>query len=335
MTEPAQMQTRPLGSTGVALSALSFGAAGIGNLYRPVTRDDAMATLAAAWDAGIRYFDTAPYYGQGLSERRLGDFLQDRPRADFVISTKVGRLLRPAPDGRAPDNGFVGALPFDVHYDYGHDGIMRSFEDSLARLGLPSVDILYVHDLEIGNHGEDVYRARLKTFLDSGYRALDDLKAAGVVRAIGLGVNEVAACIALLERVPLDGLLMAGRYSLLDRGAAPRLLDLCGAKGTAMVVGGVFNSGILATGARTGATFDYAEAPPEILARVAAMEDVAKAHDVALATAALQFPLRHPTVASVLIGTAKPASLIRNIECFGQDVPESLWPAMDALALPA
>jgi len=328
-----KMKQRRLGNTDLHLSELSFGGAGIGNLYRAVTRTDAMATLDTAWNAGMRYFDTAPFYGQGLSERRIGDFLQQKPRHDFVLSTKVGRIVKPVTDGRTPGNGYVDALKFAVTYDYSHDGIMRSFEDSLARLGLPSVDILFVHDLESGSFAGDEYQSHLETFATSGIHALRALKAAGRIGAFGLGVNEVSACLAVMERVPLDCLLMAGRYSLLDRTAAGRLMALCEDSGTAMIVGGVFNSGILATGAKPGATFNYAEAPPDIVATVGRMEAVAARHGVALAAAALRFPLRNPVVASVLIGTAKPASLTRNIELFGQDVPDALWRDIDGIAL--
>ncbi|MFN3823044.1 MAG: aldo/keto reductase [Pseudorhodobacter sp.] len=327
------MNRRRLGRTDLELTEFSFGAAGIGNLYRAITREDVMATLEAAWEAGMRYFDTAPFYGQGLSERRIGDFLQGKPRGDFVISTKVGRLLKPITDGSQPDNGYVEALPFSITYDYSHDGIMRSWEDSLARLGLPSVDILYVHDLESGSFTGDDYAAHLETFATSGIHALRELKAAGHIGAFGLGVNEVSACINVMERVSLDCLLMAGRYSLLDRTATGRLMGMCEEAGTAMVVGGVFNSGILATGARAGATFNYTEAPPDILDRVERMAAVAARHGTDLATAALHFPLRNPVVASVLIGTAKPSSLKRNTELFDRKVPDALWSEMDDYAL--
>ncbi len=286
------MKTRPLGRTALALTEISFGAAGIGNLYRPVARDDAMATLDAAWDAGIRYFDTAPYYGQGLSERRLGDFLQGKPRDAFVLSTKVGRLLRPVPADAVPDYGFVDALPFAVDYDYSYDGIMRSHAFSLARLGLNRADILYVHDLEIGTLGEEAYARHFKTFTESGIKALRELKANGRIGAFGLGVNEVRACLALMDEVAIDGILLAGRYTLLDRSAEAALLARCAETGTALVIGGVFNSGILATGAKPGATFDYVEASADVKTRVNAMEAQAAAHGIALGAAAMHFPLR-------------------------------------------
>jgi len=327
------MKRRRLGRTDLELTELSFGTAAIGNLYRPVTRDHAMATLTAAWEAGMRYFDTAPFYGQGLAERRVGDFLQGKPRKDFVLSTKVGRILTPITDCSSPDNGFVDALPFSVNYDYSYDGIMRSWEDSLTRLGLTSVDILFVHDLESDSFAGDDYAAHLETFITSGIHALRDLKASGRIGAFGLGVNQVSACVNVMDRVSIDCILMAGRYSLLDRSATGKLMEICADSRTAMVIGGVFNSGILATGARPGATFNYTEATAEIMEKVDQMDAVATEHGVALPAAALQFPLRDPVVASVLIGTAKAQSLRRNLDLFEQEVPDALWPRMDDIAL--
>ncbi|WP_187428217.1 Pyridoxal 4-dehydrogenase [Roseobacter fucihabitans] len=330
------MQTRTLGDTGLVLTELSFGGAGIGNLYRPIPREDAIATLETAWDGGIRYFDTAPFYGHGLSERRMGDFLQTKARGDFVLSTKVGRLLQASPGGPPTDTGYIEALPFTIHYDYSYEGILRSHQDSLARLGLPSVDILYVHDLERGSFASDEdYQRHLETFVTSGIHALQDLKSEGKIAAFGLGVNEVAACTNAMARVRLDCLLMAGRYSLLDRGATGRLMDMCQTSGTMMIVGGVFNSGILATGAKPGATFNYTEASPDIMDRVRRMEAVAQDHGVPLAQAALHFPLRNRLVTSVLTGTAKPSSLQRNLDLFANPLPDALWPALDELVLPA
>lgn len=323
---------RSLGNTGLTLSIFSFGAAGIGNLYREVSREDAMQTLSVAWEAGIRYFDTAPHYGHGLSERRLGDFLRDKPKGAYVLSSKVGRLLKPVPDDAIPDHGFVRPLPFAQVHDYTYDGIMRSYEDSLARLGLNAIDILYVHDLEFATLGAD-YRGHFADFINGGVRALHELKAANAIKAFGLGVNEVSACLELLARVRLDVILLAGRYTLLDRSAEAELLARCQETDTRLVIGGVFNSGILATGARPGATFNYAEASADVMARVKAMEEVAQSVDCSLAAAALHFPLRHASVTSVLIGTAKPSSLVRNIDLFEQTIPEAIWPALAGHAL--
>jgi D-threo-aldose 1-dehydrogenase len=292
-----------------------------------------MATLELAWDCGIRYFDTAPHYGHGLSERRLGDFLHDKPQGSYVLSSKVGRLLKPVPEAEIPDHGFVRPLPFAQVHDYSYDGIMRSYEDSRQRLGLSAIDILYIHDLEATTLGEEGYARHFAAFMDGGARALQELKSSGAVRAIGLGVNEVPACLNLLARFPLDAILLAGRYTLLDRLAEPELLDRCRETGTRLIIGGVFNSGILATGARPGATFNYTEASPEVMARVDAMETAAKAASTTLAAAALHFPLRDPLVSSVLIGTAKPSSLQRNIELFDTTIADGVWAELDSHAI--
>jgi D-threo-aldose 1-dehydrogenase len=327
------MKTRKLGNTKLSLTEISFGATGIGNLYRPVTPQDAFDTLDTAWSAGIRYYDTAPLYGHGLSERRLGDFLRQKERSDFVLSSKVGRILKPVRTGNVPDFGYVDPLPFEIEYDYSYHGIMRSYEDSIARLGLPSIDLLYVHDLEQASFGdEETYRYHFETFANDGVNALRELKSSGLISAYGLGVNDVTACINALRHTHLDCILLAGRYSLLDRSAQDQLLPLCEQRGTALVIGGVFNSGILATGARPGATFDYKEASRDVLDRVAMMETEAAEHGVPLAAAALHFPLRSSNVASVLIGTAKPSSLVRNLDLVDLTVPDALWPKMDALA---
>jgi D-threo-aldose 1-dehydrogenase len=326
------MIKRKLGTTGLELSTFSFGAAGIGNLYREVSREDAMATLDVAWEAGIRYFDTAPHYGHGLSERRLGDFLRDKPKGSYVLSSKVGRLLKPVPEEAIPDHGFVRPLPFAQVHDYSFDGIMRSYEDSLARLGLNQIDILYIHDLEATTLGDD-YDRHFATFVESGAKALQQLKSSGAIKAIGLGVNEVQACLNLMDKISLDVILLAGRYTLLDRSAEPELLECCEKTGTMLVIGGVFNSGILATGARPGATFNYTEASPDIMQRVSAMEGITEAAGITLATAALHYTLSNPLVASVLIGTAKPSSLQRNVEMFEQNVPDTVWADLDAYAI--
>ena len=308
------MQTRRIGRTALAVTEYSFGTAGLGGLYRECTREAAMATLDAAWEAGIRYFDTAPFYGLGLAERRVGDFLRDKPRDSFVLSTKVGRLLHPVPENQVPDYSYVKPLNFDVTYDYGYDAIMRSVEMSYARLGLNRIDILYVHDIGGYTHGAAKNAVYLRQLLDSGLKALEELKSSGVISAYGLGVNEVPVCLDVMRQADIDCILLAGRYTLLDRSAVADLLPLCAKKGTSLVVGGVFNSGILATGPVEGAHFDYMPATGEVRAKVAAMEGVAQQRGMPLAAPALQFPLANPHVASVLLGTAKPSSLKRNME---------------------
>jgi D-threo-aldose 1-dehydrogenase len=319
------MKTRALGNTGLKLTELGFGGGAIGGLYRACSREAALETMEAAWTSGMRYFDTAPFYGFGLSERRIGDFLRDKPRLEYVLSSKVGKLLRPVPFDQVPDHGFVKPLPFAVNFDYSYDGIMRSHEFSLARLGLNSVDILYVHDLELPSLGAEGYRRNLRIFLDSGLKALEELKAGRSIRAFGLGVNDVGVCLDVMAHTKLDCLLLAGRYTLLDRLASDELLDLCKSSGTSLIIGGVFNSGILATGAVPGAFFNYGPANDDILSRVRAMEQIAAAGGSSLAGAALQFPLRHPSVTSVLIGTGKPASMTRNVALLDEHLAEDSW----------
>jgi D-threo-aldose 1-dehydrogenase len=320
--------TRRSEIAGLSLSTLGFGAAAIGGLYAPVSRETAMEAMQAAWDAGMRYFDTAPFYGHGLSERRVGDFLRDK--SGFVLSTKVGKLLQPVPRGAVPDHGFVDPLPFAVTFDYSGDAILRSHEFSLARLGLNRIDILYVHDLERRSLGAD-YDRHFATFMDSGLRALDDLRSQGAISAYGLGVNDVSAVLAVIDRVRLDALLLAGRYTLLDRTAAAEVMPRCLAAGTGVVIGGVFNSGILATGAVPGAHFDYRLADADIIARVEALDRVAEAQGTSLASAALRFGLDHPAVASVLAGSARASSLRRNAALLSG--PPLDWARFDPYAL--
>ncbi|MBB3932291.1 D-threo-aldose 1-dehydrogenase [Kaistia hirudinis] len=327
------IETRTIGRTGLDVTTLSFGCAGIGNLYRAVSREDAEATLAMAWGAGIRYFDTAPRYGHGLSERRLGDFLRDKPSDAYVVSTKVGRLLKPVPENEVPDYGFVDPLPFRADYDYSYDGVMRSLEFSLARLGLNKVEILFVHDIGALTHGAEENARHFRDLMDGGMKALDELKSAGVIKAVGLGVNEVEICLETMARTPIDCILLAGRYTLLDRNAEAELLARCAEAGTSLIIGGVFNSGILATGAKPGAPFNYEPASEDILERVRGLEAVAQKHGVSLGGAAMAFPLMSPVVASVLIGTAKPSSLERNLDLLKETVPAAAWPEFEAFAL--
>jgi D-threo-aldose 1-dehydrogenase len=318
------MNKRRIGRTALDVTEIGFGGASIGGLYRSCSREAAMETLQTAWDAGIRYFDTAPFYGFGLSERRMGDFLRDKPRDEYVLSTKVGRLLRPVPDSEIPDHGYVDPLPFAVDYDYSYDAIMRSVEFSYARLGLNRIDILFVHDIGVYTHGVEKTKVHFRQLMDSGLKALDELKSAGAIAAYGLGVNEVQICLDVMRQAPLDCNLLAGRYSLLDRSAEAELLALSEKQGTSLVIGGVFNSGILATGPVAGANFDYGPASADILARVAGMQRVAEAKGIPLPAAALAFPLRSPAVAAILLGTAAPASLTRNLDLLSTTVPDSV-----------
>jgi D-threo-aldose 1-dehydrogenase len=310
-----------------------MGTAGIGNLYAPVAADGARATVAAAWSAGIRYFDTAPHYGFGLAERRLGEALTALdPEGRAIVSTKVGRLLAPAPDGARERHGFVDADPFEPVFDYSGDAVLRSHEESLARLNRARVDVLLAHDLGELTHASENER-HMRAFLDSGYGAMRELKEQGAVDAIGIGVNEVEVCLHLLERVELDVILLAGRYTLLDRSAAERLLPLCEERGVRVIVGGPYNSGILAqpTASQRQPRYDYEAPPAPILARAAALEQVCEAHGVPLGAAALQFPLRHPAVASVIPGLVGEAQVRQTIERMGTAIPETLWLELDEM----
>lgn len=318
------MQKRPIGRTGLEVTTASFGGAGIGNLYKPVSRNEAEAVLDASWAAGIRYFDTAPRYGHGLSERRLGDFLRDKPRNTFVLSTKVGRLLTPLRGRENSDYGFVDPLPFEQEYDYSYDGVMRSFEASMHRLGLDSIDIALMHDIGRDTHGEANDEMQRIAF-DGGLKAMLRLREEGVVKAIGLGVNEVQVCMDALDHADLDCFLLAGRYSLLDHQDAAPLLEACRQRGASLIIGGVFNSGILATGPKPGAMFNYAPAPQHILDRAKALENICKGHNVQLSSAALQFPLASDAVASVLLGVSSISNLERNIEGLKAPIPDQLW----------
>ena len=313
------MKTNKIGTTGVHVTAISFGCASIGNLYREVSDTDAQAVLQAGWDAGIRYFDTAPHYGRGLSETRLGTFLSKKERTDYVISTKVGRVLSPGSEMSEAD-GFVKPLPNAVRYDYSGDGIEESFEGSLERLQTTHAEIVFVHDIGEYTHGTK-NAEHMEAFFDSGYERLVKLKERGRIGAFGLGVNENEVCLDVMDHGPIDVILLAGRLTLLDRSAEVALTARCRAEGTSLILGGVMNSGILATGAVEGATFDYGPAPERILQGVQKLEEKSTALGILLATAALQFAKRHELTASVLVGTAKTSSLIRNIEALAAEMP--------------
>ena len=313
------------------LPRFGMGTAAIGNLYRAVTDDAALATVAAALEAGIGYFDTAPHYGFGLAERRLGAALAAHdPAGSARVSTKVGRRLEPCAAG-GTRHGFVDADPFEPVFDYSGAGIRASFADSLARLQRERVDLLFAHDLGRLTHGDDHPR-HLATFLDDGHAAMLDLKRSGAVGAIGVGVNEIAVCDALLDRIDLDVILLAGRYTLLDRSAA-RLLDRCAERGVRVIVGGPYNSGILAADPEAvdpaALHYDYATPDAAIIARTRELAAACRAAGVALPAAALHFPLRHPAVACVvagLVGTDQVAAMVARI---ATSIPESAWAALD------
>jgi D-threo-aldose 1-dehydrogenase len=324
-----------IGNGGVTLTELGFGTAPLGNLYGPITEAEAQATLNAAWDGGMRYIDTAPFYGLGLAETRINHFLRGRNRDDYVLSTKVGRLLEVAPPSRRAGIGkFFDTPSRRGVYDYTHDGILRSVEMSLERLGLDRIDILFVHDLDVYTHGSQAEAdRRTHQFMSSGYDALIGLRDEGVVQAIGGGINEWQAAQALAERGDFDLFLLAGRYTLLEQEALESFLPLCESRGIGIVLGGPYNSGILATGPKPGAFYNYDPAPPEILERVARIEAVCTSHGVPLIAAALQFPLHHPAVAAVIPGGKAAAEVRSNIDILATPIPDALWHDLKAQGL--
>jgi D-threo-aldose 1-dehydrogenase len=316
---------RSLGRGGLVVTALGFGGAPLGDLYARLDDATAIATVDAAYDTGVRLFDTSPLYGRGLSEHRTGTALRRRPRDSFVLSTKLGRVYVPVPDGVRNAEGYVGGLPFEGRFDYSYDGALRSLEQSLLRLGTARIDIVLIHDIDAWTHGADAVEARYREALDGAWRALAELRAQGVVRAIGVGVNDAAVCARVARDADPDCVLLAGRYSLLEQPALDDFLPLAQARGIGVLLGGVFNSGILATGAIAGARYNYRAAPPEILARVARIGRVCAAHEVDLPHAAIAFALGHPAVASIVLGAVTPDEATRNAALFARPVPAALW----------
>ncbi len=333
---PSDIPLSPLGRSGLSLPRLGLGGAGLGELFVRVPEPEADALLATAYERGIRYFDTAPWYGRGKSEHRIGRFLWDKPRDAVIVSTKVGRIFhRRADPSRPVSDQWLNGLPFEHRFDYGYDGIMRSFEDSLTRLGLDSVDMLLIHDLDAWHHGDDAAVTRhLDDLSRSGWRALDELRRTGAVKAVGAGINLCGLTGAFLDRMPLDVFLVALRLTLMEHAAfvaeeMPRLRS----EGVGVVVGGVFSSGIGATGARPGALFNYAPADEAALARARAVEAVCASHGVPLAAASLQFPLRVPGVASVIPGAVAASQWSEIDGWFRLPVPEALWTDLAAAGL--
>lgn len=327
------LPTRTFGRSSVPMSLLGFGAAPIGNLYQPLSDAQATSAVKSALDSGIRYFDTAPHYGFGLSESRLGAALAHNPVAEpVIISTKVGRLLVPSSSNASVRHGFADAPPLEPRFDYSYDGVMRSFESSLKRLRRKRIDILLAHDLGPLTHGAD-HPARFREFMDGGYRAMNELKAAGQVTAIGLGTNEWQICEAALKHGDFDGFLLAGRYTLLEQSAWESFLPLCARRGASVILGGPFNSGILATGVKSADIasgkiplhYNYEPAPQSIIDRVAQLETVCEEFAVPLAAAALQFPIAHPQICSVLAGLATDAQVQQALTWINTPIPNELW----------
>jgi len=322
--------TRAVGTTGLEVTTLGFGGAGIGNLYRQLDEQDALAAVRTSFASGVRYFDTAPFYGFGLSERRLGVALaQAQPRP--VISTKVGRTLVPTgpQDAGVARESYFSPEPFTPLFDYGYEAVMRSHAESLARLGVPRVDVLLCHDIGRLTHGVN-HGARVREFLAGGYRAMRELRAAGAVRAIGLGVNEWQVCVELLAHCDFDCILLAGRYTLLEQPSLEKLLPLCVERRVSILCGGPFNSGILATGSRAGSQthYNYEPPPAPVLERVRRLEALCAEFEVPLQAAALQFPLAHPAVASVVAGCANAHEARHCADMFTRPIPGTFWRAL-------
>lgn len=318
-----QLATRVHSGTGLRFTELGLGTAPLGGLYRPVPEAEAREVMDAAWEGGVRHYDTAPLYGLGQSETRLNPFLKGKPRDSFVLASKVGRWLKAVPEGQREGVGKWFDVPSRRGvYDYSYDGVMRSFEFSLERLGVDRIDVLHAHDLDAWTHGSQEALDRwLGQFVEGGHRALHDLRSQGVIRAIGLGINEWETAQWLAERAEMDVILLAGRYTLLEQAAARSFLPVCEAKGIGVIVGGPYNSGLL-----VGQGFyNYDAAPPEKVARVRRLEEVCRAHGVRLVDAAFRFPLRHPAVVSVIPGSATRAEMEDNLRAARAEVPEALW----------
>ena len=328
------LPTRRLGRTEVRVTTLGLGGAPLGNLFARIDPEVALATVRAGLAAGVGYFDTAPQYGHGRSEHVFGHVLREVPRESFVLSTKVGRMLRPLAPGEAPGGPWHGPLPFSIRHDYGRDAVLRSVEDSWQRLGMGRIDVALIHDIDRRHQG-DGYAARLREALDGAVPALLELKAAGVIGAVGIGVNEVEPCLDFADRADLDCMMLAGRYTLLERGGLDELLARARARGFSLLIAGPFNSGILATGAKPGARHDYGDAAPEVVTRVRRLEAICAAHAVPLGAAALQFPLALPCVASVVTGAVRPEEIRQNAAWVALPLPAALWGDLRAEGLMA
>lgn len=319
----------------IRFSELGCGTAPLGNLYRALDEETAQGALQAAWDAGCRFYDTAPLYGLGLSETRLNHFLRGKPRDSYVLSTKIGRLLKVCPpESRTGIGKFFDTPSRQEVYDYSYDGVMRSVDASLERLGIDRIDVLLAHDVDIFTHGSKAASdQRIAELMAGGYHAMIKLREEGVIKAIGAGVNEWQVCQTLAEQGDFDLFLLAGRYTLLEQEALDTFLPLCQKRGIGIILGGPYNSGILATGAKPGAYYNYDVAPQAILDRVARIEKVCSEHGARLIEAALRFPLCHPSVVSVIPGAQSAAEVRRNVEIMGATVPASLWGALKSEGL--
>ncbi len=324
---------RPVGQTGLEISRVGFGGAPIGNLKRAPSDAASRKLLAAAWDAGIRYFDTAPFYGSGLSERRIGDFLRAKPREEYVLSSKVGRLLLPDRDWAMEWSGDRRAMPFRPEFDFTYGGVMRSYEHSLQRLGLERIDILFLHDLGAFSQKKNHKKTLQQALKGGGIRALEELRAAGDVRAIGAGVNEWQIIDELMNHARFDVFLLANRYTLLDQEVIDTLLPRIEREGISIVDGAPLNSGILATGPIPNAVYDYAPASAEMIDKTRRIKALTDRHGTTLIRAALNFPLGHPAITAIIPGFSNAAEFADNLQGYREAIPDQLWQDLKAEGL--
>jgi len=319
-------EKRPLGRSGLEVSCLGLGGAPLGDLYERIPEARALGTLEAAYENGIRLFDTAPLYGYGLSEHRFGHVLRRHPRDSYVLSTKVGRYLIPTAPEKIDRGQWAGGLNMQPRFDYSYDGTMRALEQSFQRLGIERIDTVLIHDVDVWTHGSaEAYQARFREAVEGAYRALHELRAAGTVRAIGVGVNEIGPSRGFVTETDIDALMLAGRYTLLEQEPLDELLPLLERRGVGILLAGPFNSGILASGPVAGAKYNYKPAPPEILRKTEQIEAVCARHGVKLAAAAIQFPLGHRVVAAIVPGAVRGEEVLANIALMTAKIPADLW----------
>lgn len=324
----AALPRRTLGRTGIEVPALGFGSAPLGDIYSVLDDAAAIGAVRAAYESGVALFDTAPHYGHGLAEHRIGTALRGVPRENFVLSTKVGRRMEPR-QGRIGESRFVGGFPHRGVYDYSYDGVWRAVEQSLIRLGLDRLDLLLIHDADRWTHG-DAGETRFNEAMNGAYVALDKLRAEKVIRGIGVGLNDAGWLARYARAGDFDVMLCAGRYSLLEQPALAEFLPLAQEKRIGVMLGGVYNSGILATGAVPGARYNYVPPPPEIVDKVNRLSAVCARHQVTLAQAAVHFPLGHPAVSAVVLGAVTPDEVARNVAMLTKPVPPDLWRELKA-----
>jgi D-threo-aldose 1-dehydrogenase len=319
---------RRVGKTRLEVTTLGLGGAPMGGFRATISDAEAVALTDTAFELGVRYFDTSPFYGYGRSELRMGAALRERPRGDYVLSTKVGRILHAMKPGETPpadfrENGLPGFAPV---FDYSYDGVMRSLEHSHLRLGISKIDIALIHDVDFWTiKDRAVLDQRFKTVMDGGYKALDELRRAGVIGAIGVGINESDTSLRFIQAGDFDCMLLAGRYTLLEQGALEAFLPECTKRGVSVILGGPYNSGILTGGVTAAATHDYVQAPAPLIDKARRIEAVCKRHGVELGAAAMQFPLFHPALCSVIPGALSASEVKQNVGRLSVKIPSELW----------